>query len=262
MGKSPRVPSASASAAPWLLLIHQLPPSPAYLRVKVRRRLSRLGAIPLKNSVYRLPNTPTSLEDFEWLARDIVADGGDAIICAASILRGGADQGVLARAVAPAVITPGRTWVTRRDVRIDRIASGWLIGRFIDPKARFKFVLEPYRPRPGELRFDMLEGEFGHEGKRCTFETLLARCEVRNRGLAAIGEVVHDIDCKDDRYGRPEAGGVATLIDGVVRTHRTDGARLKRGAALLDELYREFSARRRTSRRRTDANRSTSPGVV
>jgi hypothetical protein len=250
MGKSPR----RSSAAPWLLLIHQLPPSPAYLRVKVRRRLSRLGAIPLKNSVYGLPNNPTSLEDFEWLARDIIADGGDAIICAASILRAGADQGALMRAVAeePAGIKPGRTWVTRRDVRIDRIASGWLIRRFIDPKARFKFVVEPYRPRPGELRFDMFQGEYGHEGKRCTFETLLARTKVRKPGLAAIGELVHDIDCKDERYGRPEAGGVATLIDGVVRTHRTDGERLKRGAALLDELYREFSSR--APRRRTRAS--------
>jgi len=68
-----------------------------------------------------------------------------------------------------------RTWVTRRGVQVDRIASAWLIRRFIDPEARFKFVPgHDYAPRPGEVRFDMFEGEFTHEGDRCTFEVLVA----------------------------------------------------------------------------------------
>ena len=69
----------------------------------------------------------------------------------------------------------GRVWVTREGVQIDRIASAWLIRRFIDPEARFKFVPGTgYVPAPGELRFDMFEGEFTHRGDRCTFEVLLA----------------------------------------------------------------------------------------
>src|SRR5690349_17462757 len=69
-----------APAARWLLLIHHLPGKPDYLRVKVRRRLARLGAVPLKNSVYVLPDSESTREDFQWLLRDIVADGGDAAL--------------------------------------------------------------------------------------------------------------------------------------------------------------------------------------
>ena len=64
--------------------------------------------------------------------------------------------------------------MTRQGVHVDRIASAWLIRRFIDPEARFKFVpAKGYAPQPGELRFDMFEAEFTHEGDRCTFEVLL-----------------------------------------------------------------------------------------
>ena len=75
----------------WLLLIHQMPPKPDYLRVKVRRRLHRLGAVPLKRSVYALPETEEHLEDFQWLANEIIADGGDATIAAATPLPGTSD---------------------------------------------------------------------------------------------------------------------------------------------------------------------------
>ncbi len=69
----------------------------------------------------------------------------------------------------------GATWVSRAGVYVDRIASAWLIRRFIDPKASFRFVAEADRAAPGELRFDMFEGEYTHEGDRCTFEVLLQR---------------------------------------------------------------------------------------
>src|SRR5205807_6991598 len=99
----------------------------------------------------------------------------------------------------------GRTWVTRRGVFVDRIASAWLIKRFIDPDARFKFVAPGgYVPRKGELRFDMFEAEYTHEGDRCTFETLVRRFRLRDPALRAIGEIVHDIDCKDAKFGRAE----------------------------------------------------------
>src|SRR5688500_17930825 len=75
----------------WLLLIHQLPPDPAYLRVKVRRRLQRLGAVPLKNSVYVLPRRDDALEDFHWLAGEIRTEGGEATVCEAALLGGVTD---------------------------------------------------------------------------------------------------------------------------------------------------------------------------
>jgi hypothetical protein len=132
----------------------------------------------------------------------------------------------------------GKTWVTRRDVYIDRIASAWLIRRFIDPKARFKFTAaKAYKPRAGEVRFDMFEAEYTHEGDRCTFETLLQRAGLRDRALKAIGEIVHDIDCKDAKFGRDEAAGIAALVRGLARAYSDDATRLERGAAAFDELY-------------------------
>jgi len=233
---------------PWLLLIHRIPPKPDYLRVKTQRRLRRLGARALKNSVYVLPRSDEALEDFQWLAREIRAEGGDAMICEASFVGGMSDDDVRALfaeatpAAPPSAAEPerylGRTWVTRQGVKVDRIASAWLIRRFIDPQARFRFVAaRGYRPQPGELRFDMYEAEFTHEGDRCTFEMLLARFGLREAALRAIGEIVHDVDCKDDKFGRAEAGGVAALIAGLAKSVPEDEVRLERGGELFDTLY-------------------------
>jgi hypothetical protein len=132
----------------------------------------------------------------------------------------------------------GNVWVTRRDVFVDRIASAWLIRRFIDPKAQFRFVVgRTHRPGRGEVRFDMYEAEYTHEGDRCTFETIVRRAGLRDRALRAIGEIVHDIDCKDGKFGREEAPGVAAMLRGLVRTYSDDATRLDRGAALFDQLY-------------------------
>ena len=80
----------------------------------------------------------------------------------------------------------GRTWVTREGVHVDRIASAWRICSFIDPEARFKFVpRKGYEPQPGELRFDMFEAEFTHEGDRCTFEVLVERAGLEEPASAS-----------------------------------------------------------------------------
>lgn len=136
----------------------------------------------------------------------------------------------------------GKVWVTREHVQVDRIASAWLIRRFIDPEARFKFVpARGYAPAAGELRFDMFEGEFTHQGDRCTFEVLLAEAGLADRALVAIAEIVHDIDLKDDRYGRPETAGVKSLLAGIATPAADDAQRLARGGMLLDGLYDSFS---------------------
>ena len=135
----------------------------------------------------------------------------------------------------------GRTWVTRRDPHVDRLASAWLVRRFVDARARFRFV-DPKRPglRPRELGFDMPGGAFTHEGGLCTFEVLLARLELRDPALVAIAEIVHDIDLKDGRFGRTETDGVRSLLLGLYRTTPDDAARLERGLALFDDLYHSF----------------------
>jgi hypothetical protein len=288
----------------WLLLISQLPPKPDYLRVKLRRRLQRLGAVPLKRTVYALPAGDQAREDFEWLAREIAADGGEASLCEATFLDaetdrrlvravrttctdaydeiagasrsgaaeldrltrrlrevqaldrfaadGRADAEAALEALATRVSQPGapmtpnplpekpkaRVWVTRAGVHVDRIASAWLIRRFVDPEARFRFVApKQYRPEPGEIRFDMFEGEFTHDGDLCTFETLCRHFALRDPALKAISEIVHDIDCKDDKFGREETPGLQLVLDGITRANSVDEDRLARGAALFEELY-------------------------
>jgi hypothetical protein len=313
----------TAVARRWLLLTHQLPPSPAYFRVRIRRRLAAIAAVPVKNSVYALPANDATREDFEWLVREIVEDGGEATLCEAVFIDGETDGRLRAsfdaeRSAAYAAIleeadraraestragdagatlqtlkrrlseaqakdffhargraeaenalsilemelsndheevrmrseeqtlerVSGRTWVTRRGARVDRIASSWLIRRFVDPEARFKFVApDGYHPESGELRFDMFEGEFSHESEQCTFETLVRRFGLIDPALHAISEIVHDIDLKEDRFGRAETAGIASMIHGITTTSEVDAERLSRGAEMLDILYAHFSAR-------------------
>ena len=319
-----------AASNPWLLLVHAIPPKPDYLRVKVGRRLARVGAIPVKNSVYVLPRTDEALEDFNWILREVSAGGGECTICEATFVAGLSDERVIALfrqardadyaeitaeasalrdAVGVAPIDPAgrthinaeidklrrrcgeisaidyfdaeggpmaesairaaesallkatggataaestaprdavrsRTWVTRRGVKVDRISSAWLIRRFIDPEAQFRFVTpEGYRAEPEEIRFDMFEAEFTHEGARCTFETLVHRFALDDPALTALGEIVHDIDFKERVFDRVETAGVARLIDGLTLAHKADEDRLRAGAALFDALYSSFAAR-------------------
>jgi len=150
------------------------------------------------------------------------------------------------RPAARLVSGAGHVWVTRRDVHVDRIGSAWLIRRFIDPQATFKFVqAKGYRPQPGELRFDMFEAEFTHEGDRCTYEVLLRRSGLKDTALVAIGEIVHDIDLKDGKFARDEAGGIARLIEGFAASGMADPQRVERGGGLFDDLYAYFSGRKR-----------------
>jgi hypothetical protein len=243
----------------WLLLIHHLPPKPDYLRVKVRRRLHGIGAAPLKNSVYVLPHSDESLEDFQWLAAEIRAEGGEAIICDTAFVDGVSDEEIQAmfdaKSPSPAAgtpplahdrVEPGRTWVTRRGVHVDRMASAWLIRRFIDSKGHFKFVAaRGYHAEQGELRFDMFDAEYTHVGDRCTFQVLLDRFGMADPALAAIGEVVRDIDCKDVKYGRAETAGVAAMINAIAESDVSDDERLARSAPLFDGLVTHFGGRPR-----------------
>jgi hypothetical protein len=311
----------------WLLLIHQVPGSPPYLRVKIWRRLQKIGAVAVKGSVYALPRTDEAIEDFHWVAREILEAGGDASVCEATFIEGITNDELIAlfnkaresdyrelldeissterdlkamqkageqpisatanrvsrlrqrltdiRAIdffssptgsrAESLVgdlestlrsTPvrkseqaagtysGRTWVTRKGVHIDRIASAWLIRRFIDHDARFKFVpAKGYRPEPEELRFDMFDAEFTHEGDLCTFEVLLNRLGVRDRSLTPIAEMVHDIDLKEGRFARPETAGFALMINAVCTAHKDDEQRIDRGTAILDDLYDFYKKR-------------------
>ena len=316
----------------WLLLIHQIPPRPNYLRVKIGRRLQRLGAAPIKNSVYVLPRNDQAYEDFGWITREISQSGGEASVCEARFVDGLSDDQIegffnqareadyaaiseevrrvhsslerrkkpdeefrsqleatvarlrkrlsdivaldffgangsqnaealfaaLERRIrasaageAPTVEprpTPrisGGLWVTRKGIHVDRMASAWLVQRFIDPQAKFKFVSgRDHRPEPGEIRFDMFDAEFTHEGDRCTFEVLVRRFELEDRALEPIAEIVHDIDLKDAKFGRPEVLGLDRVIAGICMVTKEDESRLAQGRGLLDGLYEYFRKKR------------------
>ena len=308
-----------------MLLIHQIPPRPAYLRVKIGRHLQRIGAVAIKNSVYALPRNDETQEDFQWVLREVVKGGGEASIVEAKFIDGLSDEQLLAifqsareadyrevaeqarevaaalprrgpppenrrievpnqiarlrqrlseldaidffgapgREIAEGIVTGlearmkpsveslepskpalrreeyrGRTWVTRAGIKVDRMASAWLIRRFIDPQARFKFVpSKGYEPQRSEVRFDMFEAEFTHDGDLCTFEVLVERFGITDSALRAIGEIVHDVDVKDAKYGREEAPGFGQVVAGIAAAHPDDEARLERGSALFEDMY-------------------------
>jgi hypothetical protein len=316
----------------WLLLIHQLPSKPAYFRVKIWRRLQGIGAVAVKSTVYALPANAETQEDFEWLLKEIIEGGGEAMVCEARLIDGLSDDqvralfdaardedyagianearalskqlkrnatseekeerrlqasrlrkrlmdvaaidffGATGRLSAESLLaeierrhaedadmtkqTPdvpalggtdlkGRVWVTRKGVHIDRIACSWLVRRFIDPDAVIRFVPgKGYKPKAGELRFDMFEGEITHEGDRCSFEVLLTRASIADPALRAISEIVHDIDLKDDKFGREETTGIASLIAGVCAGNPEDEQRVVQGAAVFDNLYQYFRTKR------------------
>lgn len=135
-----------------------------------------------------------------------------------------------------------RRWVTRPRPGVDRMSSAWLIRRFIDPGARFAFRAGK-APRPSrDVPFDMFGVEFGHEGDRCTFEVLATRFGIDDPAVRRIGEIVHDVDLKDGRYGHPESAVVHGLVEGLRRAHADDQALLEHGMAMFGGLYESFKA--------------------
>jgi len=136
----------------------------------------------------------------------------------------------------------GRVWVTRPKLGVDRMASAWLIKRFIDPAAKFRFAPQREAVKSGELRFDMAKADFTHEGDRCTFEVLLERFGLADPGLAAIGRIIHDLDLKDGKYRDEETAGIAAILRGIETMHADDESRIKSASAMLDALHRGLDA--------------------
>lgn len=325
-----------ATMTDWLILLHQLGPRSAYLRVKVWRRLRALGAVQVGTAAHALPSRADTHEEFRRIAEEITLGGGSAAVAEArfvsgmnegqvvSRFQGARDRdyaelaaslpglrpgvqptrarraelaaalgrarrrlrsiqaidfyGAPGRKAAAAAIealehrlipsagprpTPGRVWkpaelvgrvwVTRRGVHVDRLACAWLIRRFIDSQARFRFVPGlDYRRKSRELRFDMAEAEFTHVGARCSFEVLVERTGLADPALTAVGEIVHDLDLSDEAFRRPETAGIERVLAGIIAGHADDLARIARASAMFDDLYESF---RRPARRRRDGAR-------
>lgn len=322
-----------AQSQGWLLLIHQLPPKPTNLRVRIWRKLQKLGAVAIKNSVYVLPASDKTHEDFQWLKQEIETAGGEAAVFRADSVAGATDKEIIASfrkardeefaeltaqldglagsikeqtrgkhlsagrlkaheteldrlhaelerivandffdakgrgagltsyercqrllrgAQAPATRRSalpnasgglavseyqGKRWVTRRNIHIDRLASAWLIKQFIDQKPRFYFVADGETVK-NAIPFDMFGAEFTHQGEDCTFETMVKQFGLSHiKGLRELGEIVHDIDLKDDKFHRLEAAGLKVMIDGLSETAKEDRKRLQQVSVIFDGLF-------------------------
>jgi hypothetical protein len=108
-----------------------------------------------------------------------------------------------------------RLWVTRPRPGVDRMASAWLIRRFVDPAARFDFVADRDNAARETIPFDMFGVEFTHRGEHCTFEMLADRFALQDPALARLGAIVHDLDLKDDKFAAAEAAATGLVIEGL-----------------------------------------------
>ena len=309
--------------------MHQLPPTPTALRVKTWRRLQQVGAIPVKQSVYVLPDSADTREDFEWLKAEVEGAGGAASVFAASSIDSWSDDELVesfrkashaaydalteevrkslqdldakakkkgARAPAVGRLFEGfrdrfatlertdffgatgrdrvaaaldqfekrvarpsgkaetmpaakkkagdfrkRTWVTRPRPGVDRLASAWLIRRFIDTDAKFGFVADRMAAPKSAIPFDMFGVEFSHVGDHCTFETLIDTFGIRAPAVTRIAALVHDLDLKDNKFNAPDAPTVSVMIDGLQAMHGDDQVLLEAGIQLFEGLFRAFS---------------------
>lgn len=141
----------------------------------------------------------------------------------------------------------GRLWVTRPRPGVDRMASAWLIRRFIDPQARFGFAADRDAAPENGIPFDMFGVEFSHQGEGCTFETLCAVFGIQEPATARLAAIVHDLDLKETRFGAPEVATVSTVIDGLQLAHADDEVLLAQGMALFEALYRAFDQSARSA---------------
>jgi hypothetical protein len=148
-----------------------------------------------------------------------------------------------------------RLWVTRPRPAVDRMASAWLIRRFIDGEARFGFV-EGFDSAPRDaVPYDMFGVEFTHRGGQCTFETLAAAFGIEDPAVSRLAAIVHDLDVKDGRFAAPEAPAVAMIIDGLKLAFADDDALLAEGMVLFEALYQSLSHSLRKEGRNVDGGR-------
>jgi hypothetical protein len=130
----------------------------------------------------------------------------------------------------------GRRWVTRPRPHIDRIASAWLIKRFIDPEAQFVFAPPAEFPKDA-IPFDAPGVELSHQGEDCTFETLVKRARLKDRRLVRLAEVVHEADLRDGKYPHEEARGIDVAVRALLAASPDDHHVLAQGMSLFEGLY-------------------------
>lgn len=159
---------------------------------------------------------------------------------AAALQRRGEECLTLSDAEGPG-LSPASVWITRAGVFVDRLASAWLICRFVDPQATFAFVRPGEALPPHAVPFDMAGVKWGHHGAHCTAETLASHFRPDDHALEMVAQVVHDLDLKDAGFGRPEAAGLKRLLDGLCAATADDQERIRRAMPIFDALYAGFA---------------------
>ena len=319
----------------WLLFFYTVQAKPGNLRMKVWRRLIKMGAASLKGSVYILPYSEDHLEALHWLTGEVSSLGGEAAFAKVERIETMGDEEIVSlfqaqrendyapiatalealetqmssleqqqdpkglervkgilqkllkdyravkgidffhcpqgsdlqerlerfeerftkltaqpQAERPKPAGPrnkedyqGKVWVTRRHPFVDRMASAWLIRRFIDSQARFEFLEKDRMGAavPNGVSFDVPEGDFTHEQDRCTFEVLLEAFGLRGKVLRMMAEVVHDLDLKDGKFANPQASGVETILRGIRKTAKDDREALEEGITTFERLHAALS---------------------
>lgn len=318
----------------WLLIFYSVPSHPVSNRMKIWRKLAKVGAVQLKGAVYILPATEEHEEFLQWLIGEVKSMGGDGAFVRSAEIRtmtdadirrlfttqadqeyrrlekaldvferkiqsirkgtkseegkrladqvakftkefegvakrdffysltgqamkkriqaleaGLRDAGKKTPEEAASVVArrtqdyQEKTWATRKNPFVDRMASAWLIKRFIDPKVSFVFIDERDIASLDNttVAFDMRGAAFTHVGDLCTFEVLVKSFGIKDKAVKKIAEIVHDLDVKDDKYGKPETAGVEDILAGIRKTAKNDADGLERGMAAFEMLYQSKS---------------------
>jgi hypothetical protein len=319
----------------WLFFFYTVPAKPGNLRMKVWRRLLKLGAVFFKGSVYILPYSEDHLEALHWLTGEAANLGGEAAFVKAENIETMDDEEIAAlfnaqreNEYAPLETTlealevqlssqeqqadpkglekvkatfqkvlkdyravqaidffnsprgsalqdrlevfegrfkqvteqpqgerpklaglqnkedyHGRVWITRLNPFVDRMASAWLIRRFIDPQARFDFLEKDRMPAevPNAVLFDVPGGNFSHQQDQCTFEVLLETFSLRGKVLRKMAEIIHELDLKDGKFSNPLAGGVESILLGIRKTAADDREALEEGIKVFERLHAALS---------------------
>ena len=135
-------------------------------------------------------------------------------------------------------------WITRSNVKVDRVACPWLIRRFVDPKAEFLFVGEEKlleaAAQNNATPFDaprLSEVKLNHRGERCTFETIVETYKLSDPALQRLGLIVRAADVKGQEQAAPEGLGLRAIAQGFARVDATDEERLQHQFPVYDALY-------------------------
>jgi hypothetical protein len=134
-------------------------------------------------------------------------------------------------------------WVTWEEVGVDRIGCGWLIRRFVDPRAEFQFVPRGQSPLPPDAEpFDIPGVRFSHHHGHSTFHTILDEYDLHDPILRRIARMVDEVDTVQEVAVEPAAPGLDLICWGIRRISPDDLTALERGAIVYEALYAQLAA--------------------